>query len=102
MDKLLLESNERLQTHLREKMTVMEEKNSLVSELDRVRRQMETIQSDRDRLVNELERQRRQATSLAESLDMTTALNGSGGSAAGSKCFGFSYKNDVFCEKRLT
>ncbi|VUZ45569.1 unnamed protein product [Hymenolepis diminuta] len=70
VDKLLLESNERLQTHLREKMAVMEEKNQLTAELDRVRRQMESIQSERDRLVNELDRVRRQA-SLAESLDLT-------------------------------
>ncbi|VDD80206.1 unnamed protein product [Mesocestoides corti] len=68
VDKLLLESNERLQTHLREKMAVMEEKNQLTAELDRVRRQMESIQSERDRLLNELDRLRRQA-SLAESLD---------------------------------
>ncbi len=73
MDKLLLESNERLQTHLREKMAVMEEKNQLTEELDRVRRQMESIQSDRDRLVNDMDRLRRQA-SLAESLDLP-ALN---------------------------
>ncbi|KAM7541524.1 hypothetical protein Aperf_G00000027641 [Anoplocephala perfoliata] len=70
VDKLLLESNERLQTHLREKMAVMEEKNQLTAELDRVRRQMESIQSERDRLINELDRIRRQ-TSLAESLDLT-------------------------------
>ncbi|VUZ45566.1 unnamed protein product [Hymenolepis diminuta] len=74
VDKLLLESNERLQTHLREKMAVMEEKNQLTAELDRVRRQMESIQSERDRLVNELDRVRRQA-SLAESLDLTNLNN---------------------------
>lgn len=51
-------------------MAVMEEKNQLTAELDRVRRQMESIQSERDRLVNELDRVRRQA-SLAESLDLT-------------------------------
>lgn len=76
VDKLLLESNERLQTHLREKMAVMEEKNQLTAELDRVRRQMESIQSERDRLVNELDRLRRQA-SLAESLDLPNLNNDS-------------------------
>ncbi|BHF58634.1 Liprin-alpha-1 [Sparganum proliferum] len=73
VDKLLLESNERLQTHLREKMTVVEEKNHLTAELDRVRRQLEVIQSDRDRLLTEIERLKRQA-SLTESLDLS-ALN---------------------------
>ena len=51
-------------------MAVMEEKNQLTAELDRVRRQMESIQSERDRLMNELDRVRRQ-TSLAESLDLS-------------------------------
>ncbi|VDO05419.1 unnamed protein product [Rodentolepis nana] len=84
VDKLLLESNERLQTHLREKMAVMEEKNQLTGELDRVRRQVESIQSERDRLVNELDRVRRQA-SLAESLDLTNLNNdGFSGFTAGS------------------
>ncbi|VDN15874.1 unnamed protein product [Dibothriocephalus latus] len=73
VDKLLLESNERLQTHLREKMTVVEEKNHLTAELDRVRRQLEVIQSDRDRLLTDIERLKRQA-SLTESLDLG-ALN---------------------------
>uniref|UniRef100_A0A0V0J9J9 SAM domain-containing protein n=1 Tax=Schistocephalus solidus TaxID=70667 RepID=A0A0V0J9J9_SCHSO len=73
VDKLLLESNERLQTHLREKMTVVEEKNHLTAELDRVRRQLEVIQSDRDRLLTDIERLKRQA-SLTESLDLS-ALN---------------------------
>uniref|UniRef100_A0A5K3ELW8 Liprin-alpha-2 n=1 Tax=Mesocestoides corti TaxID=53468 RepID=A0A5K3ELW8_MESCO len=84
VDKLLLESNERLQTHLREKMAVMEEKNQLTAELDRVRRQMESIQSERDRLLNELDRLRRQA-SLAESLDFPGLNNeGFAGFASGS------------------
>lgn len=38
VDKLLLESNERLQCHLREKMVTLEEKNQLNNELDRIRR----------------------------------------------------------------
>lgn len=50
-------------------MAVMEEKNQLTEELDRVRRQMESIQSDRDRLISDMDRLRRQA-SLTESLDL--------------------------------
>ena len=34
VDKLLTESNERLQTHLKERMTALEERNKLSSELD--------------------------------------------------------------------
>ncbi|CAL8106434.1 unnamed protein product [Calicophoron daubneyi] len=60
VDKLLLESNERLQTHLREKMAALEEKNQLNSELDRLRRMLATTQSERDRAVSDVERLRRQ------------------------------------------
>ncbi|VDP90420.1 unnamed protein product [Echinostoma caproni] len=60
VDKLLLESNERLQTHLREKMASLEEKNQLNTELDRLRRVLETCQSERDRAVSDVERLRRQ------------------------------------------
>ncbi|CAH8538478.1 unnamed protein product [Dicrocoelium dendriticum] len=60
VDKLLLESNERLQTHLREKMASLEEKNQLTSELDRLRRVLEESQCERDRAVADIERLRRQ------------------------------------------
>ncbi|KAF7231950.1 hypothetical protein EG68_04095 [Paragonimus skrjabini miyazakii] len=60
VDKLLLESNERLQTHLREKMAALEEKNQLSSEVDRLRRILDTCQTERDRAVTDVERLRRQ------------------------------------------
>ncbi|CAH8854017.1 unnamed protein product [Trichobilharzia szidati] len=59
VDKLLLESNERLQTHLREKMAALEEKNQLHTELDRLRRLLETSQNERDRALADMERLRR-------------------------------------------
>ncbi|VDQ00780.1 unnamed protein product [Trichobilharzia regenti] len=59
VDKLLLESNERLQTHLREKMAALEEKNQLHTELDRLRRLLETSQTERDRALADMERLRR-------------------------------------------
>lgn len=60
VDKLLLESNERLQTHLREKMASLEEKNQLNTELDRLRRMLEESQCERDRAFADIERLRRQ------------------------------------------
>lgn len=47
VDKLLTESNERLQLHLKERMQALEERNHLTQELDRVRQILEETQSDR-------------------------------------------------------
>ena len=47
VDKLLTESNERLQLHLKERMQALEERNQLTQELDRVRQTLEETQSDR-------------------------------------------------------
>ncbi len=41
VDKLLAESNERLQLHLKERMTALEEKNHLNQEMDRIRKALE-------------------------------------------------------------
>uniref|UniRef100_A0A1I8FYK1 SAM domain-containing protein n=1 Tax=Macrostomum lignano TaxID=282301 RepID=A0A1I8FYK1_9PLAT len=60
VDKLLMESNERLQLHLHEKMSALEERNQLSAELDRIRRALEDSQFERDDLTLELERLRQQ------------------------------------------
>ena len=46
VDKLLFESNERLQIHLKERIKVLEEKNQLVQELERVRKSLFDIQTN--------------------------------------------------------
>lgn len=46
VDKLLFESNERLQIHLKERMKVVEEKNHLVQELDHVHKSLADLQTD--------------------------------------------------------
>ena len=47
VDKLLSESNERLQVHLKERMHALEEKNSLAQELDKTRKVMEDLQGEK-------------------------------------------------------
>lgn len=46
VDKLLFESNERLQIHLKERIKVLEEKNHLVQDLDHVRKSLFDLQEN--------------------------------------------------------
>ncbi len=47
MDKLLAESNERLQIQLRERMQTLEEKNHVVQESEKLKKQLDEIQNER-------------------------------------------------------
>lgn len=47
VDKLLAESNERLQVHLHERMQALDEKNALTQELDKTRKILEELQTDK-------------------------------------------------------
>ncbi|XP_047546765.1 liprin-alpha-1 isoform X1 [Lutra lutra] len=55
VDRLLSESNERLQLHLKERMAALEDKNSLLREVETAKKQLEEAQHDKDQLVLNVE-----------------------------------------------
>ncbi|KAM6466704.1 liprin-alpha-1 isoform 8-T8 [Liasis olivaceus] len=55
VDKLLSESNERLQLHLKERMAALEDKNSLLREVESAKKQVEELQNEKDQLVVNIE-----------------------------------------------
>jgi len=54
VDKLLSESNERLQVHLKERMHALEEKNMLTQELEKCRKLVEELQTEKTEILKEL------------------------------------------------
>ncbi|XP_055942846.1 liprin-alpha-2-like isoform X1 [Argiope bruennichi] len=64
VDKLLAESNDRLQMHLKEKMHSLEEKNNLAQNLDRTQKLLEETQSEKDKIIADLGKMRSEMDSL--------------------------------------
>ncbi|XP_078540419.1 liprin-alpha-1 isoform X19 [Lissotriton helveticus] len=58
VDKLLSESNERLQLHLKERMASLEDKNALIREVEHVKKVIEETQHEKDQLLLEIESMR--------------------------------------------
>ncbi|XP_069811782.1 liprin-alpha-2 isoform X2 [Dendropsophus ebraccatus] len=58
VDRLLTESNERLQLHLKERMAALEDKNILLQDSENYRKQLEECLHDKERLAEEIEKLR--------------------------------------------
>ncbi|XP_063783775.1 liprin-alpha-2 isoform X9 [Pseudophryne corroboree] len=58
VDRLLTESNERLQLHLKERMAALEDKNILLQDSENFRKQFEECLHDKERLAEEIEKLR--------------------------------------------
>ncbi|XP_041447340.1 protein tyrosine phosphatase, receptor type, f polypeptide (PTPRF), interacting protein (liprin), alpha 1 S homeolog isoform X9 [Xenopus laevis] len=58
VDKLLSESNERLQLHLKERMASLEEKNTLIREVETAKKLIDEIQHEKDQLLLDIDTMR--------------------------------------------
>lgn len=77
IDKLLGESNERLQVHLKERMAALEEKTALNQELTAVKLQVEDLQREKEILALELGRLNEEFEKCKPQGGSETAVNGS-------------------------
>uniref|UniRef100_A0A672RD25 Liprin-alpha-2-like n=1 Tax=Sinocyclocheilus grahami TaxID=75366 RepID=A0A672RD25_SINGR len=80
VDRLLTESNERLQLHLKERMSALEEKNVLIQDSENYRKQLEDSIQEKEieKLRSEMDQYRLRAGSLTEPTLSRSHLDASG------------------------
>ncbi|XP_030555745.1 liprin-alpha-1 isoform X2 [Drosophila novamexicana] len=100
VDKLLSESNERLEVHLKERMRALDEKNALTQELEKARKVAEELHHEKSEIMKELSKTRleienfkrqllqqeiayniQQTEALTRSLSPSSVVDGGGGNA---------------------
>lgn len=64
VDKLLAESNERLQSHLKERMSSLEEKNLLAQDLEKMRKLLEEAQHEKEKIHSDLNKAKAEVDGL--------------------------------------